>query len=233
MSDVQNNGFQGFPRKILTFLGGLTNNNNKDWFEAHRSNYEDDFLTPAKAFVTAMGPPLRKLSRDIHAEARVNGSLMRIHRDTRFSADKTPYKDHLDLMFWAGSGRSRECPALFFRLTAERLYLGAGKHGFDSDEMAAYRAAVNDNRKGRQLARALAKITESGDYQLGGSHYKRVPRGFDKDHERADLLRHNGLHVMYEVAVPAVIHKPELVDHCLGHYQAMLPVLRWLVALRD
>ncbi len=228
MSVHNDEAFSGFPRKTLGFLAGLAASNNKDWFEAHRDDYEVHYLQPARAFVTAMGPRLRKLSPGIIAEPKVNGSLMRIHRDTRFAKDKTPYKDHLDLIFWEGEGKGRQCPGFFFRLTAKKLFLGAGKHGFDSSELAAYRAAIDDNRTGRQLVRALDKIPAA--YTLGGQHYKKVPRGFAADHERGDLLRHNALHVAVEMKVPKEAHGAGFVDFCVDCFAVVAPIHRWLVA---
>ncbi|MEM6991152.1 MAG: DUF2461 family protein, partial [Myxococcota bacterium] len=89
--------FDGFPKQTLTFLKGLGANNDKAWFTAHRADYDNYFMEPAKHFVVALGERLAKSSPGIHAEPKVNGSIFRINRDVRFSKDKRPYKDHLDL----------------------------------------------------------------------------------------------------------------------------------------
>ena len=128
--------FEDFSRELPTFLGDLTANNSKKWFDAHRKDYEALYVEPAKAFVEAMGPALQKLSPGVRAEPRVNGSLMRINRDTRFSKDKTPYKTTLDLMFTEGEGKMRLCPGFYFRISADELGMGAGMHGFDPDRLA-------------------------------------------------------------------------------------------------
>ena len=88
------------------------------------------------------------MSPGIHADPRVNGSIFRINRDTRFSKDKTPYKTHLDLFFWEGEGRSRDCPGFFFRMTPRSVVLGAGFHHFDPERLARFRAAVADEQSG-------------------------------------------------------------------------------------
>ena len=75
--------FTGFPPETFTFLKGLKANNSKVWFEAHRGDYEQFHLAPAKAFVEAIAPGLKKISKDVHAEAKVNGSIFRINRDIR------------------------------------------------------------------------------------------------------------------------------------------------------
>ena len=93
------NGFQGFPRALPAFLAALARHNARAWFEGHRSEYEACYLEPARDFVAAMAPRLAGLSPALRAEPRINGSIQRIHRDTRFSADKTPYKTAMLLQF--------------------------------------------------------------------------------------------------------------------------------------
>ena len=79
-----------FPAGTLEFLADLGPHNSKFWFDANRQRYEAAYLDPAKAFVDAIGPRLRELVPGIATEARVNGSIFRVNRDTRFSKDKTP-----------------------------------------------------------------------------------------------------------------------------------------------
>src|SRR5215472_3789364 len=95
--------FEGFPKDTVRFLSDLSKHNQKKWFEDHREDYDLAYIEPAKSFVQAIAPRLKKIDRKIQAEPKVNGSIMRINRDIRFSKDKSPYKDHLDLWFWSGS----------------------------------------------------------------------------------------------------------------------------------
>src|SRR5262249_39822409 len=158
-----------------------------------RDDYEQAFLAPAQAFVQALGPRLRKIDPGVNAEPRVNGSIMRINRDIRFSKDKSPYKDHLDLWFWSGDRKGWDCSGFFFRLTPERVMGGAGLHGFAPPVLARYRAAVLDPKRGEALARVVASVRKAG-YEVGTESYKKVPAGAPADHPRAALLRHGGLH---------------------------------------
>ena len=159
--------FEGFGKGTTLFLSGLARNNDKKWFEAHREDYESHLMEPAKSFVEAIGPRLKKLDKSIHAEAKVNGSIMRINRDIRFSKDKSPYKDHLDLWFWSGTQKGWDKSGFFFRLTPKRLMLGAGMHGFMRPVLAKYRKAVADARKGAALASVGKDVTRAG-YEVGG-----------------------------------------------------------------
>src|ERR1700681_2431213 len=124
--------FDGFRLELLEFLRNLGDNNNREWFLAHRQDYAQYLLEPAREFVLAMGECLPRLGEDIHAEPKVRGSIFAINRDIRFSNDKRPYKTYLDLWFWQGDGPSRERPGYFFRLMPESLVLGAGMHAFSA-----------------------------------------------------------------------------------------------------
>ena len=117
--------FTGFPPQTLDFLTGLSANNSKDWFDAHRSDYDAYWVEPAKAFVEAAGEALVDLAPEIEAQPRVNGSIFRVNRDIRFSKDKRPYKDHRDFWFWEGQ-RKQAVSGFFMRITPDALGIGVG-----------------------------------------------------------------------------------------------------------
>ena len=143
MTTSPTTAFTGFPAAGLEFLAGIARDNTKAYFDANRTAYETGLLEPAKAFVVALGDELHaRVSPGIRAEPRVNGSILRINRDTRFSTDKSPYKVHIDLWFWEGAGPSRERPGYFVRLRPSTVTIGAGMHRFDRPLLEAYRAAV-------------------------------------------------------------------------------------------
>jgi uncharacterized protein (TIGR02453 family) len=218
--------FEGFPKDTVAFLTELTANNSKEWFDENRKRYDAVYAQPAKDFVDALAPRLEAISPTVHAEAAVNKSIFRVNRDTRFSADKTPYKNHIDMMFWDGTGRSRECAAFFFRLTPEGVHLGAGKHGFDKNELVLWRKAVQSDA-GEELVGILDDMRAAG-FEVGGEHYKSVPRGLPKDHPRAELLCYNGLHAFSAGPHPASLNSAAIVDHCIDRFAAVAPLLFWV-----
>jgi uncharacterized protein (TIGR02453 family) len=120
--------FGGFPPATVRFLRELRVNNRKDWFDAHRSDYEAFWVAPAKAFVVAAGRQLAELAPGIRAEPRVLGSIFRINRDTRFVRGAGPYKDHFDFWFWEGE-RRRAVSGFFARLTRGWLASGPAATG--------------------------------------------------------------------------------------------------------
>jgi uncharacterized protein (TIGR02453 family) len=219
--------FEGFSKETVRFLAGLSRNNDKSWFEDHRDDYEAHFVTPAKAFVEAIGPRLERIESSIQAVPKVNGSIMRINRDIRFSKDKAPYKDHLDLWFWSGTKKGWDASGFFFRLTPARLMLGAGMHGFVPPVLARYRKAVVDDRRGGALAKVVAKLRDAG-FDVGGQTYKKPPRGIDEGHPRASLLKHSALYVGSEGKHPKELGSARLIDYVAKRYAAMAPLHEWL-----
>ena len=93
--------FHGFPREAFTFLLGLSRNN-KAWFDANRPIYDAAVVAPDLSFVEALGARLQAFAPSVTADPKVGGSLFRIHRDTRFSPDKRPYKTHVGIRFRDG-----------------------------------------------------------------------------------------------------------------------------------
>jgi len=219
--------FSGFGDAAFRFMRELGRNNDKAWFQAHRTAYEDDLLEPAMAFIEAIGPLLARFSPGVRAEPKIGGSMMRINRDIRFSPDKRPYKDHLDMTFKVGPAKTS--PGYWFRLTPKELVLGAGMHMLDKPDLERYRKAVDADRSGAELAKIVTKEERAG-YDVGGEHYKRVPAGFSPDHPREALLRHAGVYVGTDMKVPAEAKTARFPAFCAAHYKKMAPLMDWLSA---
>ena len=220
--------FTGFSEKTLKFFKGLEKNNSRQWFEKNREDYDTHVLEPARAFVTAMGHRLFELTPDVIAEPAVNRSLFRLNRDTRFSKDKTPYKTNLGIMLWEGAGKRMECPCFYFHVEKGELMVAVGIYMFPKTRMGRYRDAAADPDSGKELARIVEDMRKSR-YDMGMEHYKRVPRGYDPEHENAQLLRYNGLTAMETKPVPKAFFSRKLVDHCYKRYEKMYPLNRWML----
>lgn len=227
--------FSGFPPEAIRFLADLGENNNRPWFEANKAVYTNALIEPVKAFITTFGERLSTLAPNISYDTRANGSgsMMRIYRDVRFSKDKSPYKTWLGMIFWEGAGKKGGKPSFYFGLDAEGGGIHAGLYGFDKPMLAAYRSAVLDDKMGTELSEIVATLKAAGDYAVHGAHYKRVPRGFDKTHPRADWLLYNSLHVGAPRLTVDELTSPDLVDICFEHCRQMAPVQRWLVGVQQ
>ena len=225
--------FSGFPEAGLQFLAGLSTHNNKEWFEAHKQDFQRFLIEPAQAFVLTLGERLQTLSPDIIYDTRLNGSgsLSRIYRDTRFSKDKRPYHTYLNIVFWEGTGKKMENPGYHFHFDAEGGVMRQGIYQFSKEQLATYRDTVIDDTLGKELALAIGRVKEAG-YRIGGEHYSRVPRGYDSNHPRADLLRYNGLGAHSPQISRETLLSSDLVEVCFEHCRHMAPLQQWLVELK-
>jgi uncharacterized protein (TIGR02453 family) len=219
--------FTGFSKDTVAFLRELEKNNTKIFFDANKARFEKVWVEPASELVMAVGPALQKRAPAISFEPRIGGSLMRMNRDVRFSKDKSPYKTHLDLFFWEGDEKGWGRPGFFFRLTTKQLMVGAGVHMLDKDGLAKYRAAVADER-GVALAKLVTKLRELEGVVVGHEGYKKVPKGFDPAHPRAELLRFDALYAAYETPVPAELTSPAFSKLVLSRFEAASPLRTWL-----
>jgi uncharacterized protein (TIGR02453 family) len=222
-------GFDHFPAATRSFLEGIAANSEKAWFEANRSLYEAGYVEPGKAFVEAIGPRLAAISPGVHAEPRVNGSIMRINRDVRFSKDKRPYKTHLDFWFWHGEKKGWASPGFYLRITPETVFIGTGMHQFDKDRLDSFRHAVMQPRSGKALQAAVDAVAAAGDYEIGEKTRKKPPRGFETDPDRAEFLLYEGL-TATRILPGDIAFAPGFLDLCLSHFTATWPVGQWLLA---
>jgi uncharacterized protein (TIGR02453 family) len=220
--------FEGFSKETITFFKGLKKNNSREWFERRRPVYEAHVMGPAKAFVTAMGERLKTIAPHINAIPRINKSIFRLNRDTRFSMDPTPYKTNLGLLFWEG-GTKMEGPGFYFHLEPPDLWLGAGTWMFSDKQLVRYRRSVVDPKLGKELAKITNMVSALEGWEIGGKHYKRAPAGFDPGHPNAPLLLHNGLYAGFETAIPEEFFSDRLVDYCFDRYAPLLPLHHWLI----
>jgi uncharacterized protein (TIGR02453 family) len=218
--------FTGFPKETLRFYEELKENNFRDWFNERKDHYQEFVLKPAQAFVVAFGERLKAISDGFTYDTRTNGrgSILRIYRDIRFSKDKTPYNTHLRMRFGEGTREKGEHPGFFFGMDETGGRLLGGLHKFAKPTLDRYREAVDD-------VKVVEEIKAQRGFEIGGEHYKRVPRGYDADHPRADLLRYDALYVRSPEIPVSVLKKPDLVDTAYEHALRMAPVHHWLTQL--
>ncbi len=224
----------GIPTETFEFLEGLSENNNKPWFEAHREAYQSDLLDPLQDFIASLGSRLQTKFPDVTYDTRPNGqgTLSRIYRDVRFSKDKSPYRTHLWGVFSAKSAHMHGKPTFGFSVGPDGVLLMTGVWMFPKEMLQTYRDAVADPKSGGKLDAVLKPLRAAG-YTVGGEHYKKVPAGYDPTHPRADLLRHAGLYVFTPTISPADADNDDLVDRCFKQYAESAPLNAWLGKIHE
>jgi uncharacterized protein (TIGR02453 family) len=221
------NDFSGFGPKTAKFLRDLGRNNDKAWFDAHRADYEAFYLEPAKAFVEAAGPQVEKFAPNISWEPRVNGSIFRVNRDIRFSKDKTPYKDHIDLWFWEGQ-RKTAISGFYLRVRDKTMELGVGSHGFAKESLARYRESLKDATAAKELAAVLRRFGRAG-YEIHKKTYKKPPRGFEGSPVAEELVLYGGVSAHVARKAPAEMRSAKFVGYCTKEWRKLAPLHRWLM----
>lgn len=226
--------FSGFSKKTLPFLKAIKKNNNKEWFEAHRSEYENLILNPSRLFVEEMGEHLQALEPTINFSPKINKSLYRIYRDTRrMGANKAPIKHRIGFIFWQGNNKRMQSSSFYMHFSPDELYVATGVRWFEKPMLDAYREYIKDDSKRSELDAILASIRAKGYTHLEKG-YKRYPRGFNAEMSNADLSLYKGMATV-KVLDPRLIENGEkLIDTLYKIYEDMLPLQKYMyeVSLR-
>jgi len=223
--------FHGFPQAGLQLLQELSQNNNKPWFDAHKSAFRANLLSPDAALLDELGQALGQAFPSLSPTAGGGGTLARIYRDTRFSADKSPYKTNIAMMFNPNKGQRMQTPGFGLQLTPQQVELVVGLFAFDKTQLERYREAVVDETLGPALEEAAQRVMAKPDYMLGGQELKRVPQGYAAEHPRAEWLKYKGLHAFALSISLEVAQTPALVETALAHFQHLAPLYDWLMRL--
>ncbi|MGI9577616.1 MAG: DUF2461 family protein [Microthrixaceae bacterium] len=216
------NGFSSDGLELLTQLGS----EDKAWFDEHRPEYQNEVAQPAKDFVVALTEALHgEISEGIVGQPKVNGSISPINNDLRFNPDASPYKDHLMFRFWEGPDK-KTAPMLMIRMGESDTGFATAM-GFPSVDR--WREAVAGS-EGEELEAALKGLAKGRKLDVVGAELKKVPKPYDPDHPRADLLRHKGLQARWSEPTPKSVSSPKFVDWCAKRLGACADVHNWLVA---
>jgi uncharacterized protein (TIGR02453 family) len=192
--------------EALDFFEGLEADNSKTYWTEHRATYDEQVLAPMVELLAEL--------EDEFGPTKV----FRPYRDVRFSADKTPYKTNLGAML--GNG--------YVQLTAAGLAAGLGMYQLAPDQLVRYREAVAGEASGAQLDRVIATIERAGIRVHGHGVLKTVPRGYDKAHPRAELLKNKGLTAWWEWPPAAWLSRPTARNKVADFMRTSAPLMSWL-----
>jgi uncharacterized protein (TIGR02453 family) len=199
--------FRGWPIQALEFYEGLEADNSKTYWTTHKVVYDEQVYAPMAALLEELAPEFGA------------GKIFRPYRDVRFSADKSPYKTSIAATLENGG---------YIQLTAEGLGAGRGMYMMDSAQLDRYRRAVADDATGAELERLIRQLAVKQVEVTGHETLKTVPRGYAKDHPRAELLRHKGLISWKQWPVQAWLGKPAAKQKVADFLRASEPLDNWL-----
>lgn len=220
--------FEGFADTEGRFFKALIKNQNRAWFQAHKADYEQGWAEPMRLLLAEVRERIDPYFP--HVDLAEEAKVFRIFRDVRFSKDKTPYKTHVaGILHVKRTGKITEVPAvLYVQFGPLESILAAGHYMMDSEQLARYRAAIVDDKQGKDLAAILKKLQRAG-YEPGSADVlKNAPRGFDPEHPRVDLLKRKGLVVSFPEVPKKLLASRALVDWMVKATKPVAPLVEWL-----
>ena len=217
-----------FEKKTIKFLTELGANNNREWFKANKTRYEEDVLDVALRFIQSMQDPLSEFAPHFTAvPTRISGSLMRVYRDTRFSHNKLPYKTNIGIQFRHERARDVHSPGYYVHIDPDEVFVGVGMWRPDSEPLRQIRERIVA-RPG-EWQRAMATTPFKRHFSLGGESLKRPPRGFDKEHPLIEDIKRKSFIAIRSMSVEDCL-KPQFQRSVETSFKQATPYMEFLCA---
>ncbi|HYN66264.1 MAG TPA: DUF2461 domain-containing protein [Ornithinibacter sp.] len=202
--------FAGIPADALDFYDELRAENTRTWWQANKARYSVVVRAPMEALLDAL--------EDEFGPA----TLYRPNRDVRFSADKSPYKDHQGALATTVAGMG-----FYVQVSADGLMAGGGFYPTGTDQLPRLRAAIDAPRSGQELQRVVDDLAAAG-FDLGGDRVATRPRGVPADHPRLELMRFKNLITKREHGAPPWLSTPDVVERVRADWRTVRPLVDWL-----
>lgn len=218
--------FPGFPPEALDFFRGLARHNNRDWFQPRKPIFEEQVKRPMRELVEALNGALQGFAPEYITDP--DKAIYRIYRDTRFSKDKTPYKDHIAASFHRRGTGPHKYGGYYVEVSQRNVGVGGGVYMPDPDVLLAIRRHIAENHA--ELRKILAaKPVRKLLGEMWGEQLARVPKGFCSTDPAADLLRFKSF-ILYTELPPDLATSRKLHGEVLQRFRVMKPFLDFLTA---
>lgn len=204
-------------KEVVTFLKELAENNNREWFTAHKKQYKrahDQFLDFVQELIFGVN------QFDDLGALSAKECTFRIYRDVRFSGDKNPYKENMGA-YIANGGRRSGLAGYYFHIQPGDSFVAGGQYAPTKEQLAALRESIVED------SGPLRAVMVAEDFQkyfggLGGEQVKTAPRGFKADHPEIDLLRYKNFVVSHKLTNEQVL-APDLLGNVLEMFRHLKP----------
>lgn len=202
--------FHGIPTEAFAFYAELEHNNSRDWWLAHKDSYDQLVRGPVTALLAELEPRFGP------------GKIFRPHRDLRFSEDKSPYKTAQGAF-----ASSQDGVGYYLQVGADGLLVGGGYHSHSPAQLARFRNSVDASGTGVSLRHIVDGVAAAGS-AVEGEKLKTVPRGYDKDHPRAELLKHKSLSASMDLGQPEWVDSPDAARRVSELWDQLRPLVDWV-----
>jgi uncharacterized protein (TIGR02453 family) len=216
-----------FTRDTFRFLQDLKKNNERGWFTENKARYEEHVKEPAMRVIEGLAPKLDRLSPHFLATPR---SLYRIHRDTRFAKDKSPFKTHIGLHFRHERSRDAHAPGYYLHIEPGNVFVGVGIWHPDPSALHRIRQHIVDEPDAWKRGSRAKSFT--GTFAMEGDRLARAPKGFDPDHALIEDLKWKDYIGLTEFDEPFATD-PDLPGQLATVFRGATPFMRFLCEALD
>jgi len=218
--------FRGFPPAALGLLRQVRAANDRDWLAAHREQFDRQVIDPFRALVTALAELMLDIDPGFEVRPTVGRTISRVHRDTRFSRDKSLYRDHMWLAFKRPRSDWQGWPAYFFEVTPDDYRYGMGYYAAGRATMDALRRRIDSNPSG--FLRTVGPVVREGRFRIAGDRYVRP---IHNPHGQAlqDWYQSKSFYLVRECAADELLFSPELLDELESGFHLLAPLYRALL----
>ncbi|MDL1893883.1 DUF2461 domain-containing protein [Sphingobacteriales bacterium CHB3] len=219
--------FEGFPKSGIDFLKRLKKNNSREWFQKHKTEYEENVKFPMQCLIAG----LRDRLRDEIPELDFNPkrSIFRIYRDVRFSKNKAPYKTNIAASFeLKGKKKTTDTPGLYVGIEPGSVFVGGGMYMPGGEQLKAIRKAIVEHPD-EFLAVVEDKRFKRTFGGIMGENLQKAPLGFPKDHPMIEHLKHKQWFVGKEWESESVCYTKKFEKTAAALLLETMPLVRWLI----
>lgn len=160
-----------FSAKTLDFLFENKLHDSKDWFTEHKQQYRELVFDPLHDLVETLAPQLLKIDDKLTVEPRVDRTICRIRRDTRFTHDKSIYRANMWIVFKRGKMHGTEVPGIYFDISGEGFSYGCGFYSASAEYMQTMRELILAGHPA--FKKAYRAFRQQDIFHMDGDRYKR------------------------------------------------------------
>lgn len=217
--------FKGFTSKTIKFMLELRLNNQKSWFEKHKTEYK-----------RVLEKPMRELAEEVynifsssHNDLNLRLHISRIYRDARRPSILGPYKDHLWFTIRQQAEEWTDKPVFWFELTPEVLSYGMGYYCAKPLTMSKLRARIDSNPE--SLQNLNNKLSAQTEFVLEGNEYVRAK--CDTNSPLASWYNKKTFSIIHEEEINDAVFSPDLVARIVQGFEFLIPYFNYFVTLDD
>lgn len=218
--------FQGFAPESFAFLNDIRTNNNKTWFEQHHQVYETYILNPLRALVTQLAPTIQHINPALDVRPQIGKTISRIFRDTRFSKDKSPLRDHMWISFKEPGLKETQYPVFYFYISPEEWGYGMGYWEATRSTMDQIRNHVRSHIV--QFQQIINNRELTSQFQVSGNMYKR-PITPDLPEDIRNYTERKSFYLGHGFKDQTPTFTPNVADSIASAYEILAPLYLFIV----